>query len=301
MVAASPTTPAIARASALSELQSRVTPANIELARKGLADPDPMVRIGALDMLDGLPGNRIWQLVAPLLSDSSRGVRIRAVSVLAAVPTANQPASDRVTFERAAAEFVAAQQFNADRPEARSTLGNFYARRGLNVDAENEYKAGLRLSPQYTPAAINLADLYRQLGRDGDGESLLRTAITSSPRDAGLHHALGLALTRGKRPADALVEFRTASDLEPDRSRYTYVYAVALHSSGRADEAMKILRNNLARHADDRDTLLALVTFSRDAGDIGVALEYAEQLSRLAPNDRDLARLADDLRARVKR
>src|SRR5262249_8905922 len=196
MVAASPTTAAIARASALSELQSRATPANIELARKGLPDDDPMVRIGSLDMLDGLPGNRIWPLVAPLLSDPSRGVRIRAVSVLAAVPTAGQPASDRAAFDLAAAEFVAAQRFNADRPEARSTLGNFFARRGLTADAESEYKAGLRLSPQYAPAAINLADLYRQLRRDDDAENALRTAIASSPRDAGLHHALGLTLTR---------------------------------------------------------------------------------------------------------
>jgi hypothetical protein len=47
--------------------------------------------------------------------------------------------------------------------------------------------------------------------------------------------------------------------------------------------------------------MLALVTFSRDAGDIGAALEYADQLSRLAPNDRDLTRLTDDLRARLKR
>jgi hypothetical protein len=71
------------------------------------------------------------------------------VSVLAAVPTANQPVPDRAAFERAAAEFVAAQRLNADRPEARSTLGNFYARHGLNSDAQNEYKAALRLSPQY--------------------------------------------------------------------------------------------------------------------------------------------------------
>jgi len=300
MVAASPTTPAIARASALSELQSRVTPANLELARKGLADPDPMARIGALDMLDGLPGNRIWPLVAPLLSDSSRGVRIRAVSVLAAVPTANQPASDRAAFERAATEFVAAQQFNADRPEARSTLGNFYARRRLNVDAESEYKAALRLSPQYGPAAVNLADLYRQLGRDGDGEKVLRTAIDGSRPDAALHYALGLTLTREKRPGDALAEFRAAVELEPDRSRYAYVYAVALHSSGSIDEAMKALKENLARHPDDRDTLMALVTFSRDAGDIGVALEYAEQLARIAPNDRDIESLIVGLRARAK-
>jgi Flp pilus assembly protein TadD len=116
-----------------------------------------------------------------------------------------------------------------------------------------------------------------------------------------LHHALGLTLIREKRPDDALNEFRTATELEPDRSRYAYVYAVALHSSGRVDESMKIMKENLARHPDDRNTLLALATFNRDSGDIGVALEYAEQLSRITPNDRDLIRLTDDLRGRLKR
>jgi predicted CXXCH cytochrome family protein len=301
VVASATTTPAIARASALSELHARVSPANIELARKGLADPDPMVRIGALDMLDGLPGERIWALVSPLLSDPSRGVRIMAVAVLADVRLGNQPASDRAAFERAASEFIAAQQLNADRPEARSTLGHFYAQRGLTGEAEDEYKAALRLSAQYVPAAINLADLYRQLGRDRDGETVLRTAIASSRPDAGLHHALGLTLIREKRSNDALDEFRAASELEPDRSRYAYVYAVALHSVGHVDDAIKVLRDNLVRHPDDRDTLLGLVTFNRDAGNIDAALEYAERLSRMTPDDRDLARVTDDLRARLKR
>jgi tetratricopeptide (TPR) repeat protein len=299
-VAADPNTPAIARASALSELQSRVTPVNIELARKGLSDQDPMVRIGALDMLDGLPPNRIWPLVAPLLSDSSRGVRIRAVSLLAAVPTASQPVSDRAPFDRAATEFIDAQRYSADRPEARVSLANFYVRRGLTGDAENEYRNALRLSPQYAAAAIDLADLYRQLGRDGDGESVLRATLGSSQPDAGLHHALGLTLTREKRPDDALAEFRMATELEPTRSRYAYVYAVALHSFGHIDESMKILKENAARHPDDHDTLLALVMFNREAGNIGDALEYAEQLARLTPGDPDLIRLRDDLRARAK-
>jgi predicted CXXCH cytochrome family protein len=300
-VAAIPTEPAIVRASALSELHSRVSPANIELARKGLTDPDPMVRVAALDMLDGLPGERIWPLVAPLFSDPSRGVRIRAVTVLAAVPTAAQPSADREAFERATAEFVTAQRLNADRPEGRSTLGNFFARRGLTAEAENEYKAGLRLSSQYAPAAINLADLYRQLGRDGDGERVLRAAIASSSRqDAGLHHALGLTLTRQKHADDALKEFRTAIELEPDRARYAYVYAVALHSSGQINESIEVLKNSLTRHPGDHDTLSTLVTFNRDSGNISAALEYAEQLSRLSPNDRELTRLIDDLRSHLK-
>jgi len=295
-IAADPIVPSFARASAMTELAPWLSPANIGLAQAGLSDPDPMVRIGALDMLANVSAAQLWPLVSPLLSDSNRGVRIRAAALLAAVPTASQPAADRERFERAAAEFIAAQRLNADRPQARSTLGNFYARRGLATEAEAEYKAALRLSPQFTPAAINLADLYRQLGRDGEGESVLRAAIATSPRDAGLHHALGLALTRLKRTDEAIAELHRAAEIEPDRARYSYVYAVALHSAGRGEEAMTVLKQILVRHPDDRDTLLALISFSRDAGDFATALDYAERLARVAANDPDLAALIESLR-----
>jgi Flp pilus assembly protein TadD len=258
-----------------------------------------MVRIGALDMLANVPPAQLWPLAAPLLSDSNRGVRIRAASLLAAVPSASQPASDREAFERAAGEFIAAQRLNSDRPEARSTLGNFYTRRGLTADAEVEYKAALRLSPQYVPAAINLADLYRQTGRDVEGEAILRTALSASPQDAGLHHALGLVLTRLKRADEALEELQRAAQLDPERARYAYVYAVALHSAGRLPDATMVLKDNLARHPNDRDTLWALVSFSREAGDSKSALEYAERLLRLLPDDPRLARLMEELRSQI--
>jgi Flp pilus assembly protein TadD len=292
-------TPAIARASALADLGSHVSPSNLGLARQALSDPDPMVRIGALDMLGNVPAAQIWPVVASLLSDPSRGVRIRAVSLLAAVPAASQPAADRERFERAAAQFVAAQRLNADRPEARSALGSFYARRGLTVEAEAEYKAALRLSPQFAPGAINLADLYRQSGRDSAGETVLRATIATSPEDAGLHHALGLTLTRLKRPEEALVELRRAAELEPDRARYAYVYAVGLQSYGRTPDATTVLKEILARHPADRDILMALVTFNRDAGDVSSALDYAQQLARIEPTNRDLVDLIQELRRRA--
>ena len=123
------------------------------------------------------------------------------------------------------------------------------------------------LSPQYAPAAINLADLYRQLGRDGEGESVLRAAITASSGDAGLHYALGLTLTRLKRHTEALDELRQAAELDRQSARYAYVYGVALHSGGHIAEAMKVLKENLVRHPNDRNTLLALISYNRDAGD----------------------------------
>ena len=289
-------TPGFARAGALTELGSRLSPANANLARGALSDPDPMVRIGALDMLANVPPAQLWPAVAPLLDDSNRGVRIRAAALLAAVPTASQPLADRERFEHAAAEFIAAQRLNADRPEARSTLGTFLARRGQAREAEAEYKAALRLDPQFSPATINLADLYRQQGRDSEGESVLRAALAASPHDGGLHHALGLVLTRLKRPEEALSELARASELEPARARYAYVYGVALNSAGRSSEAIAALKESLARHPGDRDTLQALMALSRDRGDFAAALDYAEQLARMAPNDIGLAAAISQLR-----
>jgi hypothetical protein len=54
-VAADRNAPAIARASALTELGPHLSPSILTLARTGLADPDPMVRIGAIDLIEGGP------------------------------------------------------------------------------------------------------------------------------------------------------------------------------------------------------------------------------------------------------
>ena len=90
-VAADGDTPAFARASALTDLAPSLSPANGNVARAGLSDPDPMVWLGALDMLESVPASQIWPIASPLLTDPSRGVRIKAASLLAVVPTANQP------------------------------------------------------------------------------------------------------------------------------------------------------------------------------------------------------------------
>ena len=75
-----------------------------------------------------------------------------------------------------------------------------------------------------------------------------------------------------------------------------YVYAVALHSTGHIAEAITELKDTLARHPNDHDTLLALISFSRESGEDGAALEYAGRLARIAPQDRGLAALIEELR-----
>jgi predicted CXXCH cytochrome family protein len=298
-VAADAKAPSFARASALSELAAYLSRSNIGLAEKGLADPDPLVRIGALDMLDATAPDQLWPLISPLLSDPVRGVRLKAASMLAGTPAEQLSASDHARLDRALQEVIAAEHLNADRPESRAMLGGIYARRGEMPEAEAEYKAALRLSPAYGPASANLADLYRQLGREADAEGVLRKAIELSPQDAGLDHALGLTLVRLKREDEALVELRRAAELAPERARYAYVYAVGLDSSGRRSDAIQVLKDNVARHPNDHDSLVALISFSRDSGDLITALNYAEQLASAEPDNAQLKDLIETLRSQL--
>jgi predicted CXXCH cytochrome family protein len=283
-VASDVSNPGFIRASAFAALAGHLPQINVALTRRGLSDPDPMVRIGALDELEGAPVSQLWPLAAPFLADPILGVRIRAVSLLASMPTENQPPADRENFARAAAEFVAAQRLNADRPEARSALGNFYAEQGLSTEAKAEFEAALHLSPQFAPAAINLADLYRQLGQDDAGVDVLRIAIIASPKDAGLHYALGLALVRLKRNDEAVAELLRSTQIDPDQTRYVYVYAIALHAGKRTQEAIAVLKANLARHPDDLNTLAALVGLHREIGDMETALDYTRRLTEAEAN-----------------
>ena len=127
----------------------------------------------------------------------------------------------------------------------------------------------------------------------------MRSALGASLKDAGLHSALGLALIRQKKYADALGELRQAAELAPDNARNAYVYAVALDSTGHGPEALKLLAKALEKRPDNREILTALVQMSEQAGDLPAALSYAGRLAALSPDDQEITRFVEQLRAQL--
>jgi predicted CXXCH cytochrome family protein len=288
-------TSGIALATAYAEIPRYLNPGLVADLRHGLADPDSLVRIGALRGLEGVTPDQRWALAAALLTDPVRAVRIQAVSLLAVVPAASLSPEDQQRFDRAAREFVEVQQFNADRPEGRVTLGAFYAERGEPAKAEAEYQAAIKLAPRSVPAYVNLADLYRGMGRDNEGEAVLYNALAIAPNNADVHYALGLLLVREHRLVEATAKLAKAAELDPGRAHFAYVYAIALNSAGQRDQAHRVLEANNARHPADRETLTALISLARDAGDQAAALRYARLLVRLAPGDPDIILLLHEV------
>jgi tetratricopeptide (TPR) repeat protein len=287
--------PAIARASALERLGRFPGPATTEVVRAALGDPDSLVRRAAVEALGGAdPALRVAR-VAPRLDDPVRAVRLAAARALADVPRERLTETQRVAYDRALAEYVAAEQFNADRPESHLNLGLLYAARGRLTEAESALEAALALDPRFTPAAVNLADLHRAAGRDAEGERVLRRALEHDPRSAAAHHALGLLLVRQRRPGDALAALAEAARLDPDRARYGYVYAVALHEAGQPERARASLGRVLARHPHDREALAAAVAYAQEQGDRRQALVLARRLAEVDPSNAEVRRLVERL------
>ena len=276
-------TPDIARATALAEIGPYLSAATIDVLPLTLSDADPGVRAAAVGVLDQTPMNIRVRLAFPMLEDPVRAVRIEAARLLSAIPAGELSTEQRALLEKALQEYVAAQQANAERPEAQTNLGNLYAAQGDVAEAVAAYQTATDLDPAYVPGYVNMADLYRAQGKETEAEKILRQAAVIAPENAAVHHALGLSLVRQQRTGSALEELRLASALSPESPRYMYVYAVALNSTGKQEQAILILQGAQARHPNDRDILSALVSFHRDMGNEAAARTYAEKLRTISP------------------
>jgi predicted Zn-dependent protease len=173
-------------------------------------------------------------------------------------------AADRQKFDRAFDEFVAEQEFNADRPEAQANLGQALVQRGRAQEGIAAFREAIRLEPTFVPAYVNLADAYRVQENEQEAERALRDGLRAVPDSAVLHHALGLSLVRQHRLSDALPELARAVALAPTEARYSYVYAVGLHEGGRRAEAIQLLQQSATRHPDDPDIRTALSEYLQE-------------------------------------
>lgn len=287
--------PSIVRATAVDRLGRWLTPGTLDAVTRSLNDLDPMVRLAAVEALAGTDAATRQRYLRRMVDDPVRAVRIEAARALADIPAQRLSERERVAFDKALAEYVAVQTYNADRPEGRLNLGNLHAQRGDADRAVAEYRKALALDPTFVAAYANLADLHRARDADRDVEAVLREGLARNPRAAVLHHALGLSLVRMKRNPESLREFSDAARLEPDNARFAYVFAVALNSAGQNPAALKVLAAALTKHPHDRDLLSGLAYFRAQAGNRELALGYVKLLQELDPENDEYAQMAKQI------
>jgi tetratricopeptide (TPR) repeat protein len=293
-LAANTEQPAIARATAVS-LLAGYSPSPTEPEVRGAAnDQSALMRRAAAAALSNSDPQGSASTLGSLLGDPVRSVRIETAEVLAPV---NAHAADprlAANLEHATQEYVAAQELNADRPESHLDLALLFGKRKEVREAEAQLKEALSLDPTFVPAAVNLADLERSLGREAEGEATLRTALQHSPSDPALLYALGLSMARQGQHAKALNLLAAAASNDPGNARYAYVYAIALNDAGQRSAAIDTLEHSIKSHPYDRDSLTALVIYLVQMQDRGKAVLYARRLLQLEPDNQGLRQMIDE-------
>jgi len=287
--------PAIARATAVSLLPRYPTEAAGEAIAKAAHDPEPIVRVQAARSLDLFNPARRAKVAAPLLTDPVRLVRVEAARALSDIPRKELTDEQWEELKVGMRELFASERTNADRGFSHSNLGLLLLRIGWRDRAKAAFRKAIEIEPGFVQARVNLADVLRLEGDERGVEKILRGALVIAPSDPGLHHALGLTLVRTRRLDKALIALRRAAELAPQTPRFSYVYAIALHSTGKPDEAIARLEETWRRHPADREILQALATILRDRGSLGRARFFARKLLELDPGNPAYRRLLQSL------
>jgi len=212
-----------------------------------------------------------------------------AARALAGPVEAKLATGEREAFDAALQEYVEAQLFNAERPEAHANLGSLHRDRGQTAEARAAFEKSIAIDATFVAAAVSLADLLRQSGDESAAEAVLRKALSSNPGSGPVQHALGLSLIRKKQMSEGVELLAKAAESSPDEPRFAFVLGVALHDTGKQAEAMSTLRNAVARHPYDRDLLWVLASYELAIGEGSAALQRVQLLTELEPERSEFA------------
>ena len=288
--------PGIVRATALAMTGAEPSAATLRAIEQGVEDSDPIVRLAAIHALEAFPSEARLRGAFRLLRDPVRAVRIEAARVLVPLTNADLSDTQRTLLLDVLEEYVGAQMTNADHPSAHTNVGNVRLQQGNLGVAELAYRDALRIDSTFVPAHLNLADLYRALGSEGEARRTLEVGLDIAPNDADLNHSLGLTLVRLGETEASLERLTFAAESAPERPRFAYVLGVALNSSGRSGEAIGVLAAALQVHPFDVDLLRLMALIHRDMGRFVEAVQYAERLVEVAPDDQGAISLLAELR-----
>jgi tetratricopeptide (TPR) repeat protein len=131
--------------------------------------------------------------------------------------------------------------------------------RGEMAGAADQFRASLRLRPDFGPATIYLGAASAAMGRDQDAVGAWNTAMLEDARSPVLSLLMGDALLRRGEIDSAIDLLKEANSAWPTDERFRQRLGLAYLASGRTTEALPLLTAYADAHSADTDTLFAVV------------------------------------------
>ena len=289
--------PTIVRATALELLGGYGGEAAAAELRAAVLSQQPLLRRTAAASVAVPDPEERAALLAPLLSDPVKAVRLAAVAQLAAVPRELFEGDRREAFDRGLDEYRRAMAYALDFASQAMNLGNLHADLRQPGEAERYYRIALEIDDLFYPAKMNLAVLLSGQGRHPEAETLLREVLEAYPENADAAYSLGLLLVEMGRPAEALGHLFRAVQGMPENTRARYNLGLLLQQEGRIEEAELELAAALELEPESLEYLYALADHQLRRGRLAAALTLAERMIAAHPEEP----IGHDLKALVGR
>jgi len=278
--------PAIVRATALNVLQAYPGERTSQVTQRALGDDEALVRHTAVEAIVTENPEMLVELLAPLLFDPVRAVRIRTASRLGGVGREYLRAYQREALDEELAEYIGAMEASLDFAASGMNLGNLYSSQGDADTAEHYYRTALEIDDLFYPAKMNLAIQLGQQGKNTEAEQLLREVLEAYPEQYDTAYSLALLLVGLNRVDEGLPYLAQAAEGMPQRSRVQYNYGLLLAQLSRDDEAEVALRNAMDLEPQSFDYLYALIDFHYKRGQFDEALVIADKMIQAHPQQR---------------
>ena len=259
--------PEIVRATAAGLLAQFDTYGSSAALHAALRDSSPLVRVGALRGAQRWPAGERWRRIKPLLDDERLAVRVQAVRSLLPVYAELDAAAQQQLLPYTQT-YLEVLELQSDRAEGLTNIAQVYQAQADLASAERVLVEATQLNQNWLPGWVNLADLYRQTGRDAQAGPLLDEAVLRGADQPDVLLSKALWLVRQQQREAALPLLQQAWQLAPGQGQYAYVYAVALHSLDRSSDALKLLLDALPQHADAAQLRNLAMNIARDSGDM---------------------------------
>ncbi len=226
------------------------------------------------------------ELIAQMLYDPVKAVRIEASRVLAGKSSRHLDPDQVKVFQTVLMEFVASMEYSADFAFGRYNLANLYTALNQPEEAVQNYRAAIKIDNLFYPAKVNLAMLYNQKGENDRAEVLLREVTTEHPEMHEIAYSLGLLLTEMKKYDQAAIYLEKAAEGMPERARVHYNLGLLLQHLKQDEKAEAALLRALELDSDSMDYLYALADYYLKRGKLYKTKGIAKQMVAKHPDNR---------------
>jgi tetratricopeptide (TPR) repeat protein len=258
-LAGDPLYPVNVRATAVSMLAAYPGDESTQVIEIALMDEEALIRRTALASLILPDMQELAKLIAPMLYDPVKTVRIEAARRLAGDMSEYLDTTQKKLFQTVLQEYITAMEYSADFSVSRHNLANLYTQLDRPEDAIGQYGAAIRIDSQFYPAKVNLAHLYNQKGQNDQAERLLREVVTQQPELFEAAYSLGLLLVEMQQYSEAVGFLEQASAGLPERARIHYNLGLLHQYLQNTKRAENRLQSALSLEPQNLDFQYALV------------------------------------------